>query len=751
MDAGNATEAPWVTSDASTRAKFAIMTSAAPYTIDDFERYDASTKALVRLALDQTLADYPSRILALNTAARLYEVGLDGEAGAAAILSTYVHDASIDIDDIAQDFPEAVIALTRGALRMSTIDDFGQRESASSPEQSERLKNLLLAMVEDVRVVIIELADRLERLRRPSEGCPAVRKQWAHSTLDVYAPLASRLGIWQFKWELEDLAFRILEPQTYQQIARQLESRRSDRERFVIDVINELKALLAEQGIRAELSGRAKHIYGIVQKMRKKDVGFEEIFDATALRVLVPDVASCYAALGHIHGRWTPIRNEFDDYIARPKANGYQSIHTAVVGVHGRTMEVQIRTNAMHEQAEFGVAAHWRYKEGEQAGNNAAVAKAAWLRQVLQWTEDDDPVGALSAINGALLSERVYAMTPTGDILDLPDGATPLDFAYRVHTDVGHRCRGAKVNGAMVPLTHTLHSGDRVEILTARNGHPSRDWLNPNLGYLKAQRAKAKVRQWFKLQDYDQNRADGVLAFSREVSRLGVEGIDRAALATRFNLANFDDLMAALGGGDLTLGQLTGAIQQLLPREPSTEPNAQSRTQPETQARTPTSRAPDGSVNIEGVGNLLTTFARCCDPVPPQPIDGYVTRGRGVSIHRKDCSNLLRLTTEDRSRVIDVSWNPDQNHTYPAAIQVIAYDRRGLLRDVTTVVSAEHVNVVSLSSGQKRSDETVLIDLTVDVRSLTDLGRVLAQLHQITNVIEARTSSSNPQKNAPTE
>jgi GTP pyrophosphokinase len=305
--------------------------------------------------------------------------------------------------------------------------------------------------------------------------------------------------------------------------------------------------------------------------MRKKDVDFEEMFDATALRVLVPDVASCCAALGHVHGRWTPIHNEFDDYIARPKANGYQSIHTAVVGAHGRTMEVQIRTNAMHEQAEWGVAAHWRYKEGEQAGNDATEAKAAWLRQVLQWTEDDDHVGAPSAIDGGLLNERVYAMTPTGDILNLPDGATPLDFAYRVHTDVGHRCRGAKVNGAMVPLTHTLHSGDRVEILTARNGYPSRDWLNPNLGYLKAPCAKAKVRQWFKLQDYDQNRADGGHTFSREVSRLGVEGIDRAALATRFNLASFDDLMAALGGGDLTLGQLTGAIQQLLPREPSTE------------------------------------------------------------------------------------------------------------------------------------------------------------------------------------
>ena len=474
--------------------------------------------------------------------------------------------------------------------------------------------------------------------------------------------------------------------------------------------------------------------------MRKKQVGFDQIFDGYALRVMLADVTACYAALGLVHARWTPIPAEFDDHIANPKPNGYRSLHTAVIGPSGKTIEVQLRTADMHQQAEFGVAAHWRYKEGE-VGAHAKIgqtveAKAAWLRQVLEWSGQDSegPGEPLTAGIGASgLNNRVYAMTPRGDILDLPQDATPLDFAYRVHTDIGHRCRGAKVNGSMVPLTYKLRSGDCVDILTLRSGTPSRDWLNPNLGYLKTPRARSKVRAWLKRLDHDQNKADGNHAFAREVSRLGLHKVDRHALVRRFNCASFDDLMAALGGGDISAGQLTSALQKVMPRPQPAVPPAR-----------PHSRASGGNsdVEIQGVDNLLTTVARSCYPVPPIQIVGCLTRGRGVSIHRQDCGNVLRLNHEDRARLIDVSWRRGTQETYPVIIHVTAYGRTGLLRDVTTAVSAGDVDISALHAGGKRKDETVLVTLTVEVRSLAELGRVLDRVGQITNVVEAKAAPS---------
>lgn len=693
-----------------------------------------------------TVRDAPiAPALALAAVDRLEELRLGPDALAAALICLGIREGAIDAAalDAASgpaNYP-ATTTLARGVLRMTEMEALGQQGTRTASDQSERLKNLLLAMVEDVRVVLIDLILRLEALRQVDPDAPGDAIRAAELALGVFAPLASRLGIGRLKWELEDLAFRVLEPQTYRSIAKQLEARRSERETYIDGVVAELSTLLANEGVaRAEISGRPKHIHGIVRKMRKKGVDFDQIFDASALRVLVEDVGTCYAVLGHVHARWAPIGGEFDDYIARPKPNGYSSLHTAVVGPGGKSVEIQIRTWEMHQQAEFGVAAHWRYKESGQSdvapttSAPSAEAKATWLRQVLDWSENDD----LGEIDVNLLSERVYVLTPQGDILDLPEGATPLDFAYQVHTDIGHRCRGAKVNGVIVQLTHKLRSGDRVEVLTINSSTPSRDWLNPHLGYLRSPRSRAKVRQWFKQRHFEQNRLEGLTTFNREITRIGLENVDRAALAGRFHFGGFDDLMAALGRGDVSWGQLLGALQALLPRTDDEPPESPAPTNPKPRR----ARKRDG-IEIEGVGNLLTTVARCCHPVPPQPIVGYVTRGRGVSIHRADCKNVLQVEGADRSRVLDVQWAQTAEDTYPVQLELIAYDRRGLLRDITTVISAEQVNVAALHAGGVRDDETLSIFLTVEVHSLPELGRVLDRLKQVRNVVDASAKAQN--------
>jgi len=688
-------------------------------------------------------------------AEELRALGLGDAVAAAAVLAHSSERERLDRQRLAEAFPEEVTELVDGILRMRSIDELGQQSTAPRRDegtQKERLRNLLLAMARDVRVVIAALVLRLAVLRATGSSADReIPSDLARGTLDVYAPLASRLGMGQIKWQLEDLAFRILEPETYRQIAEKLELGREARERYIERVRRALVRLLATEGLRGELSGRAKHIYGIVRKMRKKQVDFEHIYDALAFRVLLPDVADCYTALGLVHAKWAPIPAEFDDYIAQPKPNGYQSLHTAVFGPGRRIIEVQLRTTTMHRQAEFGIAAHWRYKEGIGTGASSSApgragaddllveSKAAWLKQVIDWSRnggerEDLPVELLeSGGAGAGSDGRVYVMTPRGDVLDLPDGATPLDFAYQVHTDVGHRCRGAKVDGSMVPLTHRLRSGECVEVLTQRSGTPSRDWLNPNLGYLATPRARAKVRAWFRQRDHEQNRADGQQLFHRETARLGVSTVEREALVRRFNSTTFDDLLAALGAGDVTPGQLAGALRQLQPRKETPAPPPVARAKP-----TPSRRS--GGVEIEGVGNLLTSFAGCCHPVPPVEITGYVTRGRGVTIHRKDCGNILRLGPEDHPRLIEVGWAEAGGETYPIAIEVIAYDRRGLLRDLTTVVSGEDVNVAALHAGSRQADETVRVQTTVEVHSLDEFARVLDRLGQVTNVIEARAS-----------
>jgi GTP pyrophosphokinase len=666
-------------------------------------------------------------------AAILHELRLDHQTVAAALLHDVVEDTDIDLKRIREDFGPAVATLVDGVTKMDAIDEYTETVLGTSDErrQVDRLKKLLLAMASDVRVVLIKLADRLHNMRTLHHLPGASRRRIARETLDIYAPLASRLGIGQFKWEMEDLAFREIEPATHAALARKLRERRGDSELYVGRVVKKLDRKLEENHIQAEVTGRVKHLHSIWRKMEGKDLSFDQVFDIRAVRILVKNVADCYSALGIVHTLWNHVPKEFDDYIANPKSNRYQSLHTAVIGPEGKTLEVQIRTNEMHLHAEYGVAAHWRYKEGAKKAGDDTEAKVTWLRQILEIKDESEgPRDFLDRFNAELLSDRVYAVTPRGKVLDLPAGATPLDFAYQIHTDVGHRTRGAKVNSVMVPLTYTLKSGDQVEILTTRSATPSRDWLSPHLNYLKTPRARAKVRQWFKQQDYEKNLASGQDVFQRELRRLGISNLDRNLLLSKFNYKSFEDLLAAIGHGDVSSSQLASALQHTLPDRapiPSPEPSRRRK-----------HKRADAGVQIHGVGNLLTQFAKCCRPVPNDPIVGFITLGRGVTIHRSDCSNMLRLDSERRRRLIDVKWTASDTKTYPVDVQVTAYDRQGLLRDVTTVLASESVNVISLDTRSVSRDQTAEIKMTVEVSDLSHLSRILDRITQLPNVIDAR-------------
>ena len=662
-------------------------------------------------------------------------LNLDADCIAASVARLLVERGVVGLDTARSRLGEKATTLLDGLLRFDELRSFSNEESTviGRDTQAERLRKLLLAVVDDVRILIMQIALTLHRLRTARRGSAAERERLAREGLDIYAPLASRLGIWQFKWEIEDLAFRESNPETYRAIAGQLNERRVDRERYVEEVVRTLGAELERAGIDAEVTGRAKHIHSIWRKMGRKSLsleqaGVEQIFDLRAIRVLVDTVAECYAALGAVHGLWTHIPREFDDYITNPKPNGYRSLHTAVVGPGGRPLEVQIRTREMHYHAELGVAAHWRYKEGAQRGEPELDTRISWLRQILESREEaGEPGSLLASLGKELGSEHVYAFTPRGDIVDLPAGSTPLDFAYQIHTQVGHRCRGAKVNGRIVPLTYTIHSGDRIEVLTTRHPRPSRDWLNPNLGYLGSRRSRAKVRHWFKHQDRERNVADGQEVLDRELKRLGVGHPPRDALAARFNAARFEDLLAALGRGDVSVPQLAGALQPYL--------SAPSRPAPRVSKRR---RKRSGDVRISGVGDLLTQVAQCCRPLPNDSIVGYITRGRGVSIHRADCRNVLNVADSERARLVDVAWSGGAEESYPVEIAVEAYDRKGLLRDATAVVSNETVNIVAIEGRTDAGTRIVDMRITVEIRDIKQLSRVLDRLGQLPNVIDCR-------------
>ena len=665
----------------------------------------------------------------------LAALDLDAHSIAAGLACLLVERDAAGLDAARAHLGDEAAALLEGLLRFDELRSIRAEDAAPAGREAraERLRKLLLAVVDDVRILIVQLALTLHRLRTARSLPPAARERLAREGLELYAPLASRLGIWQYKWEIEDLAFRESEPETYKAIAGQLDERRVDRERYVENVVRRVGAELRRAGIDAEVTGRAKHIHSIWRKMRRKSLGIEQagieqLFDLRAIRVLVDTVAECYTALGAVHGLWTHIPREFDDYVTNPKPNGYRSLHTAVVGPGGRTVEVQIRTREMHRQAELGVAAHWRYKEGARRPEPGLDTRISWLRQLLETGEEAGEAGSpLASLGKALESERVYAFTPRGDIVDLPAGSTPLDFAYQIHTQVGHRCRGAKVDGRIVPLTYTVRSGDRIEVLTTRHPRPSRDWLNPNLGYLGSARSRAKVRHWFKHQDRERNVADGQEIWDRELKRLGVAHPPREALAERFNASRFEDFLAALGRGDVSVPQLAGALQPYLPAPPPPAPKLAKRRRRRT-----------GDVRISGVGDLLTQMAQCCRPLPNDPIMGYITRGRGVSIHRADCRNMLALAGPERARLIDVAWSGGAEESYPVDVAVEAWDRRGLLRDVTSVVSNEAVNIVAIESRTDAHAHMVDMRITVEVRDVEQLSRMLGRLAQLANVTDCR-------------
>ncbi|MBI4755418.1 MAG: bifunctional (p)ppGpp synthetase/guanosine-3',5'-bis(diphosphate) 3'-pyrophosphohydrolase [Betaproteobacteria bacterium] len=633
---------------------------------------------------------------------------------------------------------QLVLGLHRlNGLRLITRAHVSSSGSPSAPDvraQAEILRKMLLSMVEDVRVVVLRLASRTQTLRYLADKPTEQRLAVARESMDIYAPLANRLGIWPAKWELEDLSFRYLEPETYKRIARMLDERRVERESFIAEAVGRLKSELAATGIDADVYGRPKHIYSIYNKMRDKHLEFGEVYDVRAVRVLVDEVKDCYTALGIAHNLWQPIPKEFDDYISVPKGNYYRSLHTAVRMPDGRALEVQIRTREMHRHAELGVAAHWRYKEG--AGQDRSYDdKIAWLRQLLSWRDEiTDGAGWMEQFKRAALDDTVYVITPQDKVIDLPHGATPVDFAYRVHTEMGHRCRGARVDGVLVPLNTALSNGQRVEIITAKQGGPSRDWLNPQQGYLASSRSRNKVRQWFANQETAETLARGRAFVMRELQREGHAQANIETLAKRLGLAGSDALYLAAGRDELGPRQIQIALR--------TTPQPMADAEAQVQTRPSKADGSGGDILVVGVGNLLTQLARCCKPVPPDKISGFVTRGRGVSLHRADCPNFAQMLARHPERVVTVAWGGGaasgeaQAGRYVVDIHLEAMDRQGLLRDISDVLSREKINVTAVNT-QTRAD-VARMGFTIEVTGAAQVDRALAQIREVASVTSAR-------------
>jgi GTP pyrophosphokinase len=656
---------------------------------------------------------------------------------AALLFAVPTYDES-GLEKIEQQFGESVAQLVGGISRLNRMRPITRgfvADAEVNPQerraQVEVLRKMLLAMVEDIRVVLLRLASRTQTLRYYAAHPDELRVQVAMETLELYSPLANRLGVWELKWELEDLSFRFIHPETYKKIAKLLDEKRSEREQFITEAIARLRAELGEIGVEAEVYGRPKHIYSIWNKMRKKRVDFSEVYDIRALRVIVQEVRECYAVLGIVHNMWTPIPKEFDDYIAHPKGNFYRSLHTAVQCPDGRALEVQIRTWEMHKHAELGVAAHWRYKEGSNSGGDTYDEKIAWLRQLLTWRDEiADSSDWVSHFKQAALDETIYVMTPQGKVVDLPRGATPVDFAYRLHTDLGHRCRGAKVNGALLPLNTELETGQRVEIVTAKVGGPSRDWLNPSLNYVHTKSARSKIRQWFANLALEETLAEGRSVVIKELQRLGLGGASIDELARKLGMARSDDLFIAAARNELNWRQFQmvargdEASQELVipdtvPTRPSTHPEVGNQ-----------------GILIVGVDKLLTQLARCCKPAPPDEISGFVTRGKGVSIHRVDCPNFGNLSALHPERVIETAWGNQSAGVFPIDIVVDAHDRQGLLRDISEVFAREKLNVVAVNTQSKQGKAHMIF--TLEVGGLQQVNRAITLIHEIDDVVGAR-------------
>ncbi len=635
--------------------------------------------------------------------------------------------------------PEAAVQrfgaeAARLAQALSQLGEFGlpadwTPEQGLETGQAEALRKMLLAVIGDVRLVVVRLAGQLQRMRAAKSMDAAMQRKWALETREVYAPLANRLGVWQVKWELEDLAFRYLQPADYKRIAGSLNARRSERERYIDELKTLLRGELKAAGVEAIIEGRPKHIYSIWKKMQAKRLAFEQLMDIRAARVLVNTIAECYAALGVVHSLWQFIPGEFDDYIATPKDNLYRSIHTAVIGPGGQPVEIQIRTHEMHANSERGVAAHWRYKEGGRS-DQAYERKINELRSLLAPAEGDTPRDFLDRMRVDLFQDRIYVISPKGEIVDVPVGGTPLDFAYQVHTELGHRTRGAKVNGRMVPLDYRLKNSDTVEIITAKSAHPSRDWLSPQSGYLASPRHRNKVRAWFRKQNETENKLEGRAMFEREIQRLGVASPPIPELLNELRLPSTEALHEALGLGEVSPAQMAGAIQRLLhARESAAEAPARVRAPPPP-------REPD--IEVQGIGDLLSTYARCCKPLPPEPIVGYITVGRGVSIHALACPNLGRLSLKAPARVLPVTWGKPVSREFSVDIEVQAFDRRGLVRDVSAALADYKISIQGMNTVTHKRDNVAQMQITIGITGLSQLSELLTRIGQVPNVISAR-------------
>jgi len=679
--------------------------------------YSAAAHEGQRRATGGPFIEHPTAVALL-----MAQLGMDPPSMVAALLHDVPEDTSRTNDDIRREFGDEIARLVEGVTKLSKV---GQQRTASAEQrQAEDLRKMFLAMATDLRVVVIKLCDRLHNMRTLAPLPPEKQVRIAKQTMEIYAPLAHRLGIWQIKWELEDLAFKYLEPDRYHDLAEQLAQRRQVRERSIDQAMKLLARELEKAGVKAEISGRAKHLWSITQKMRRKGVSMNEVYDLLAVRVIVDDVPACYGALGVVHTLWPPIPGQFDDYIAVPKPNLYQSLHTAVMGPDGQPLEIQVRTGEMHQLAEYGIAAHWRYKEGGKA-DPKYESKLAWIRQLMEWQHDvSDATEFVESLKVDVFHDQVFVFTPKGEVKELPAGSNSIDFAYRIHSDIGHRCIGAKVNGRIVPLDHKLQSGDIVEIITSKAARgPSRDWLT----MVRTPGAREKIRQWFKRQQREENIAHGRELLDKELKRIAqrsladIDAADLQRATEELNMHDVDSLFASLGYGAVSAPQVVTRLGIL-------DETAQAIPHQAAAAPPPTAK---GGVRVKGMGDLLVRFGVCCDPVPGDPIVGYITRGRGVTVHRADCTNVRNMA--ERERIVEVEWERVGPRTYPVAVRIVGWDRTGLLRDIASIISEDQVQLVSLAANAN-PDRTATVNAVMQVTSVEQLSRVLARLEGVRDV-----------------
>lgn len=693
---------------------------------------------------------HPDQTLLLWRGIEMVEIlsmlSMDIDSLRAALIFPLAHAEVVSEEELEQTVGKGIVSLVHGVRDMDAIRQLKAIHNDSmASEQVDNVRRMLLAMVEDFRCVVIKLAERIAHLREMKDAPEDERVLAAKESTNIYAPLANRLGIGQLKWELEDYCFRYLHPDEYKRIAKLLHERRIDREQYIENFVAGLRREMIKEGVRAEVYGRPKHIYSIWRKMQKKSLAFDELFDVRAVRIVADRLQDCYGALGIVHTLYRHLPDEFDDYVANPKPNGYQSIHTVVLGPQGKTVEIQIRTRQMHEDAELGVAAHWKYKEGPGSSNARGAAgheeRIAWLRKLIAWQEEMADSGEmLEEVRSQVFDDRVYVFTPKGDVVDLPAGSTPLDFAYHIHSDIGHRCIGAKIGGRIVPFTYQLQMGDQVEVITQKQPNPSRDWLNPNLGYITTSRGRSKIHAWFRKQDRDKNILAGRQILDSELSHLDISLKEaEKVLLPRYNVSSLDELLAAIGGGDIRLNQMINYLQSKLNKPSAEEEDREALRQLTQKSYTPaSSRKESGRVVVEGVGNLMHHIARCCQPIPGDDIVGFITQGRGISIHRADCDQLAELISHAPERIVDAVWGESYSSGYSLVVRVTANDRSGLLRDITTILANEKVNVLGVSSRSDTRKQLATIDMDIEIYNQQVLGRVLARLNQVPDIIDAK-------------